>query len=116
MKKYEQLIAICLSTVMVMAGQGIISPVLPLYADSFGVSTALVGATFAVFGLARLVTNVPAGLMADRSGRRRLLVGGPLITAVGMFGSGLAGTIWVLLVFRFVAGLGSALYMTGATI
>ena len=116
MKKYEQLIAICISTVLVMAGQGIVSPVLPLYADSFGVSTALVGATVTAFGLARLVTNVPAGIWADRSGRRKLLVGGPLITAVGMFGSGLAGSIWVLLAFRFVAGLGSALYMTGATI
>lgn len=116
MKKYEQLIAICISTVLVMAGQGIVSPILPLYADSFGVSTALVGATVTAFGLARLLTNVPAGIVADRSGRRKLLIGGPLVTALGMFGSGLANTIWVLLAFRFVAGLGSALYMTGATI
>lgn len=116
MKKYEQLIAICISTVLVMAGQGIVSPVLPLYADSFGVSTTLVGATVTAFGLARLVTNVPAGILADRHGRRNLLIGGPLVTAVGMFGSGIAGSIWVLLGFRFVAGLGSALYMTGATI
>jgi DHA1 family multidrug resistance protein-like MFS transporter len=115
-KKYEQLIAICISTVLVMAGQGIVSPILPLYADSFGVSTALVGATVTAFGLARLFTNGPAGIVADRSGRRKLLIGGPLVTAVGMFGSGLANTIWVLLGFRFVAGLGSALYMTGATI
>lgn len=101
---------------MVMAGQGVVSPVLPLFADSFGVSTAMVGATVTAFGLARLVTNVPAGLFADRNGRRLLLVGGPLITAVGMLGSGLSGSIWVLLAFRFVAGLGSGLYMTGAQI
>ena len=116
MKTYEQLIAICISTVLVMAGQGIVSPILPLYADSFGVSTALVGATVTAFGLARLLTNVPAGMLADRSGRRKLLIGGPLVTAFGMFGSGFANTIWILLGFRFVAGLGSALYMTGATI
>jgi len=99
-----------------MAGQGVISPVLPLYADSFGVSTLMIGASISAFGLARLVTNVPAGMLADRRGRRMLLVGGPLVTAVGMLGSGLAGSIWVLLVFRFVAGLGSGLYMTGAQI
>lgn len=116
MRKYEQLIAICISTVLVMAGQGVISPVLPLYADSFGVSTALVGATVTAFGLARLVTNVPAGILADRKGRRLLLIGGPLITAVGMFGSGMADSIGILLIFRFVAGLGSGLYMTAATI
>lgn len=114
MRSYERLIAICISTVMVMAGQGVVSPVLPLYADSFGVSTAMIGATVTAFGLARLITNVPAGLFADRHGRRVLLVGGPLVTAVGMLGSGLAGTIWILLAFRFVAGLGSGLYMTGA--
>ena len=116
MRRYEQLIAICISTVLVMAGQGVISPVLPLYADSFGVSTAMVGATVTAFGLARLITNVPAGLLADRRGRRMLLVGGPLVTAVGMLGSGLSTTIWMLMAFRFVAGLGSGLYMTGAQI
>ena len=116
MRAYERLIAICISTVLVMAGQGVVSPVLPLFADSFGVSTAMVGATVTAFGLARLVTNVPAGLFADRNGRRLLLVGGPLVTAVGMLGSGLSGSIWLLLVFRFVAGLGSGLYMTGAQI
>lgn len=113
-RQFERLIAICISTVLIMAGQGVVSPVLPLYADSFGVSTAMVGATVTAFGLARLVTNVPAGMFADRKGRRLLLVGGPLITAIGMLGSGLAGGIWVLLLFRFVAGLGSGLYMTGA--
>ena len=116
MRKYERLIAICVSTVMVMAGQGVISPVLPIYADSFGVSTAMIGATVTAFGLARLITNVPAGIFADRRGRRTLLIGGPLITAIGMAGSGLSGGIWMLLAFRFVAGLGSGLYMTGAQI
>lgn len=116
MKHYERLIAICISTVFVMAGQGVISPVLPIYADSFGVSTAMIGATVTAFGLARLVTNVPAGILADRRGRRVLLVGGPLVTAVGMAASGLSTTIWMLLAARFVAGLGSGLYMTGAQI
>ena len=107
---------ICGSTVLVMAGQGVVAPVLPIYADNFGVSTAVVGLTFTAFGLARLVLNVPAGLWADRAGRRALLIGGPLITAIGMIGSGLAPTIWALLAWRLVAGAGSALYMTGAQI
>lgn len=116
MRRYEQLIAICVSTVFVMAGQGVISPVLPLYADSFGVSTAMIGASISAFGLARLITNVPAGILADRRGRRMLLIGGPFVTAAGMLGSGLSTSIWMLLAFRFIAGLGSGLYMTGAQI
>jgi MFS family permease len=39
-----------------------------------------------------------------------------MLTAVGMIGSGLAPSILVLLGWRFVAGAGSALYMTGAQI
>ncbi|MGF1597231.1 MAG: MFS transporter [Acidimicrobiales bacterium] len=112
----ERLLVICGSTVLVMAGQGVVAPVLPLYADGFGVSTAVVGLTFTSFGLARLALNVPAGLWADRYGRRLLLIGGPIVTAVGMIGSGLAPSIWVLLAWRLVAGAGSALYMTGAQI
>ncbi len=101
---------------MVMAGQGVVSPVLPLYARDFGVSTATVGLTLTAFGIARLVLNIPAGALAERYGRRLLLVGGPLVTAVGMIGSGAAQDIGQLLAWRLVAGAGSALYMTGAQI
>jgi len=97
-----------------MAGQGITGPILPLYARSFDVSTATVGLTITVFAFARLLVNLPAGTMADRHGRRLLLVGGPLVLSLGMIGSGLSVTIWDLLAWRFVAGAGSALYMTGA--
>lgn len=107
---------LCGATFLVMVGQGVVSPVLPLYAKDFGVSATMVGLTLTVFALARLLLNVPAGLIADRFGRRVLLVGGPLITSIGMIGSGLAGDIWTLLIWRFVAGAGSAFYMSGALI
>ena len=112
----ERLLVICGSTILVMAGQGVVGPVLPLFADNFGASAALIGLTFSAFGLARMVLNIPAGVFADRRGRRFLLIGGPLVTAVGMLGSGLSPNIWVLIGFRLVAGADSALYMTGAQI
>jgi MFS family permease len=110
------LIILCSTTFLVMAGQGVVSPVLPLYAKEYGVSAAMVGLTLTVFALARLIFNIPAGMIADRFGRRVLLIGGPLLTSVGMFGSGQAGGIGELLVWRFVAGSGSAFYMSGAMI
>ena len=112
----EELIVLCGATFLVMAGQGVVSPVLPLYAKDFGVSAAAVGLTLTVFALARLIVNVPAGIIADRYGRRILLVGGPIITSVGMIGSGLSDSIGELLVWRFIAGAGSAFYMSGAMI
>ena len=107
---------LCFATFLVMAGQGVVSPVIPLYAKDFGVSAAAVGLTLTVFALARLIVNVPAGIIADRYGRRILLVGGPIITSIGMIGSGLSDSIGELLVWRFAAGAGSAFYMSGAMI
>lgn len=115
-RENQELIVLCGATFLVMAGQGVVSPIIPLYASDFGVSATMVGLTLTVFAFARLILNVPAGIIADRYGRRILLVGGPILTAIGMFGSGQADGIWVLLAWRFVAGAGSAFYMSGAMI
>ena len=116
LQEFEKLLVLCFATFLVMAGQGVVGPVLPLYAKDFGVSATVVGLTLTVFALARLILNVPAGIIADRFGRRILLIGGPILTSIGMFGSGFSGDIWSLLIWRFVAGAGSAFYMSGALI
>ena len=59
----EQLLVLCFATFLVMAGQGVVGPVLPLYASNFGVSTSVVGLTLTVFALARLILNIPADMM-----------------------------------------------------
>ncbi len=114
LRRYPSLLMLCVSTAIIMLGQGVTSPVLPLYARSFGVSAAQVGLTIAAFGLARLFLNIPVGLASDRFGRRLVLVGGPLVVAVGSVLSATAGDLWQLLIWRFLAGAGSAMYMTGA--
>ena len=113
---HERVFAVSVSTALVMTGQGILGPVLPLFAQRMGLSVAAVGVTVASFGLARLVFNVPIGILADARGRKLLLVGGPLVVSAGMVGSALSGSIAPLVVWRFVAGAGSAMYMTGALI
>lgn len=116
LRQHEQLLVITTSTVLVLSGQGVIAPVLPLFAEELGVSAAVIGLTLSFFALARFILNVPLGIAADRFGRRPLLVAGPLVTAVGMVGSGFAGDIVQLLAWRLLAGAGSAMYMTATQI
>ena len=110
----ERVIAVSISTVLVMMGPGILAPVLPLFAREIGFGATAAGAAVGSFALARILFNVPLGALSDTRGRRLLIVGGPLVVAVGMVGSGLSDTILTLIVWRFVAGLGSSMYMTGS--
>jgi DHA1 family multidrug resistance protein-like MFS transporter len=112
----EILLVLCSTTAVVMMGHGIISPILPLFAKTFGVGAALAGLSISIFGAARLVTNLPAGFLSDRFGRRILLVGGPVVVTVSSILSGLSPNFWMLVLFRFIAGAGSAMYMTGAMV
>jgi MFS transporter, DHA1 family, multidrug resistance protein len=110
------LLAMMGQTFLNMLGVGIVGPVLPLYASSFGVSAAMVGLLISAFGIARIPVNVPAGSLAERLGRKPLLVGGPLLIAASALLTGMAGSFGQMVVFRLLQGVGSALQMTGAMI
>jgi MFS family permease len=116
LRENERLNLILITTVLTMAGQGVMAPVLPVFASHLGVGAAAIGLTLSSFALARLLLNVPLGALSDRRGRRVLLVGGPFVSALGMLGSGISETLVQLLAWRFVAGAGSAMYMTGAQV
>jgi MFS transporter, DHA1 family, multidrug resistance protein len=113
-RQQERVLAVSVSTMLVMMGAGILGPVLPLFAVELGFGAAAAGAAVGAFALARLMFNVPLGALSDTRGRRLLIVFGPAVVAVGMIGSGLASGLFALIVWRFVAGLGSSMYMTGS--
>jgi DHA1 family multidrug resistance protein-like MFS transporter len=115
-REHSTVILLCVMVVLMMMGIGLVSPVLPQYARSFGVSITMVGLLTTTFGLARLVVDIPVGRLAEWVGRRPLLIAGPLVQAVGSVACGLAGSYWQLLTFRVVQGIGSAMYTTAAMI
>ena len=110
------ILLLCVSTTLLTSGQGMIAPILPLYADSLGLSTVTIGLVISAFGLARFMTNVPTAILAQRFGRRLPLIAGPFIAAFGNSMSGIVDSLELLLIFRFVAGIGSAAFITGAII
>eukprot|EP01025_Chloroclados_australasicus_P013609 TRINITY_DN16405_c0_g3_i2.p1 TRINITY_DN16405_c0_g3~~TRINITY_DN16405_c0_g3_i2.p1 ORF type:complete len:446 (+),score=31.60 TRINITY_DN16405_c0_g3_i2:193-1530(+) len=110
----EKLFAVVATTLIMSMCHTALSPILPLYAKEFGVGTAMVSLTLSVYAAARLMVNLPAGVIGDAIGRKPLLIFGPFVTSMGMLGSGLSRSFVELLVWRFVTGVGSAIQMTGA--
>ena len=104
------------ATMLLTLGQGIAVPIVPLYADSLGMPLAQVGLAVSAFATARFLTNIPSAVLSDRLGRKSILIGGAVIAAVGNVLSGYATTLEPLLAFRFIAGIGSAAFITGAII
>lgn len=96
--------------VVVALGFGLIIPVLPLFARSFGVGLFEVTLVVSVFAGVRLVSNVYTGALADRLGRRRSIGWGALIVAVSSLLTAGAPSYVALLVLRGMGGFGSALF------
>ncbi|MHB0869791.1 MAG: MFS transporter, partial [Chloroflexota bacterium] len=93
----------------VQLGMGIVAPILPELMADFSLSAWQVGMVVTVFGLARLITDLPLGLLLDRIDRTRVLVLGTLLIMAGSTASGLASDYAFLLAARLVMGTGSAL-------
>jgi MFS transporter, DHA1 family, multidrug resistance protein len=102
--------AVLLVVFFVMAGAGLVLPVLPLFARSgFGVGYGAVGVLVSAYGLARLVFDLIAGPIVDRLGERVTAVGGLAVIALGSALTGLAPGFAVAVAAWATAGVGSAI-------
>src|SRR5688500_8853162 len=81
---------------------------LPLLAQTFGLSLAQVGMIRSAHRVAMASFQLPAGLIAERFGERNLLAIGTLIAGVSFIALGYAPGYWAILAILFFAGVGSA--------
>jgi MFS family permease len=81
---------------------------LPLLAQTFGLSLSQVGMIRSAHRVAMASFQIPAGLMAERFGERNLLALGTLIAGLAFLGLGQAPGFWAILLALFFAGVGSA--------
>jgi MFS family permease len=98
----------------VMLGLGLVLPVLPVYAATFGAGPAQIGALVALFALMRLATSPFCGWLGARFQERRVLVAGLLLCAVSSALTAFAGSYPQLLVYRSLGGVGSVLFSVSA--
>jgi MFS family permease len=103
---------IAASVFLFIAATNIITPLLPDIRNDFGVSIAAAGIIVGAYGLARLVTDLPAGWVSDALGHRTVAVAGVVLlvisSVVGLFASSVA----LLLVSRIGSGIAVALVTT----
>jgi MFS family permease len=100
---------------VVMLGFGIVIPILPLFARSFGVGYGAAGLLLSVFAFTRLVVGPVAGPLVDRFGERVSAATGVTIVGVSSLLTGLAPTFPLAVAFRGAGGAGSALLFTALT-
>jgi MFS family permease len=105
-----QVVIISLMTLVVMLGSSVISPVLPLIAQEFGVSYAGAGALVAAFALGRIPFDFIGGAAVDRWSPRLIACGGAAIVGISALLSAIAKSFTALLWYRLLGGIGSALF------
>jgi DHA1 family multidrug resistance protein-like MFS transporter len=96
---------------LINLGFSIVSPILPLYAQSFGVPYALAAMVISANAFARMFADIPLGSICDRVGRRLLIILGPLVVTASAILCGIAQSFPELLVYRVITGFGMAMWM-----
>ncbi len=108
--EFVKLLAI---SITVALGFGMVVPVLPLFARSFGVALGTLGLVNVVFGGTRFAFGIVGGLVVDRFGERACTIAGLLIVSASSYAAGLAGSFPQLVLARGFGGAGSALFING---
>jgi MFS family permease len=109
-------VVLWLATLLFYLGFQLLLPVIPLYATELGAREAHVGFVIGVFALAAMVPRPIAGDLADRIGRRPLVLLGTAIFALAPLGYAVVRTIPGLLVLRLFHGTGMGFGPTAATV
>lgn len=99
------LLALVIAMVTMSSGS-LLTPILPTLKDYFGLTGTGAALIVSSLSFARLLVDLPAGVLVDRFSHRALLVGGALVTAAGATVSAGAVTFPMLLLGQVLCGIG----------
>ncbi|MGG6379383.1 MFS transporter [Paenarthrobacter sp. NEAU-H11] len=95
---------------LIALGFGLVAPVLPQFATTFGVGNTEASVIVAIFAFMRLVFAPAGGALIGRIGERPVYVMGLLIVAASTAACAFAQDYWQLLLFRGLGGAGSVMF------
>lgn len=92
-----------------MLGLFLILPVFAIHAKTIpgGQNLTLVGIALGAYGLTQAMLQIPFGMASDRYGRKRIIVIGLLLFAIGSVVAALAQDIYVMIAGRCLQGTGA---------
>ncbi|QKO23522.1 MFS transporter [Rhodoferax sp. BAB1] len=92
-----------------MLGLFLVLPVFALEAARYpgGDDPVLIGLAMGIYGLTQGLLQIPFGMASDRLGRKRVIIAGLLVFALGSFVAALAGSLTWLIIGRSLQGAGA---------
>lgn len=102
------LLLMALTVFIDIAGFGLILPLLPFWAEKLGATPAQVGLILTVYALAQFLFTPLLGALSDRFGRKPVIIVSLLIEALSFALTALAGSLSMLLLARFIGGMGAS--------
>lgn len=105
---------VAVSVFLLIAATNIVTPLLPDIRADFDVSITTAGVIVGSYGLARLVTDLPAGWVIDSIGHRRVTLGGLVLLALSSVVGLNASSVPMLIAARIGSGIAVALVTTVA--
>ena len=109
----QNFLSIYVPAMTLAVGTGIIVPVIPVYAKSFGVSFGVASLVIIVHQLGVTLSSFPIGVLMDRIGRRKVLLTGPFLLAISSVLVVIARSFSELLLYRFIGGVGQQMWHLG---
>lgn len=106
----QLLLPVYIPTTFLSFGQGLMIPIIPLYALEFGASYSLAGLIVAAAWIGTMLSDLPTGMLLPRLGYRRAMILGAGLFAVATIALGLANFTAELIVYRFIIGIGTAFW------
>jgi DHA1 family multidrug resistance protein-like MFS transporter len=106
------LTVVCLAIAATQSAWAVIVPILPLYVEQFDASALDLGIVVALFGVGRLLANIPAGFLCQYFDPRKILVFSVLGVVVCLTLTGFVSTFRALLVLRLLTGIAGGVAIT----
>ncbi len=108
-------VVVTLASMAFMVAFGATLPVLPRYvSDGLGESDVAVGIVIGASAISAIALRPAMGRIGDRRGRRVLMVGGAVVTALGIAAHVPADSVADLVVARLIVGAGQGALFVGA--